>query len=194
MATWVVARAWSAMASREATAPPRGCFLPRGGRLHRGGIGAMQFVAGRPQLVIAGVPVGKLLPAVPARAEMQPDLRGDVGSIIIVVANRRPALAHAAQAPRPSGNQWALPVPAPVPAIHPVTSSSPFRPPTAARRRSPVPTRYYTVSNERISPLFEATVEATEEAIVKRHGRRPNHDRHRRPHHRSACPTTNCQS
>ena len=46
----------------------------------------------RPQLTIAGVPIGKLLPAAPSQAELQPDLRGDVGSIIIVVATDAPLL------------------------------------------------------------------------------------------------------
>jgi D-aminopeptidase len=39
-----------------------------------------------------------------------------------------------------------------------------------------------TVSNERISPLFQATVEATEEAVVNAMVGRPNHERDRRPH------------
>ena len=36
--------------------------------------------------------------------------------------------------------------------------------------------------NDSLDPLFLATVQATEEAVDQRHGRRRNHDRHRRPH------------
>src|ERR1700730_6085752 len=46
----------------------------------------------RPQLTIAGVPVGKLIPAAPAKAMLEPEVRGDVGSIIIVVATDAPLL------------------------------------------------------------------------------------------------------
>src|ERR1700733_11931023 len=46
----------------------------------------------RPQLTIAGVPVGKLIPAEPAKAMLEPEVRGDVGSIIIVVATDAPLL------------------------------------------------------------------------------------------------------
>jgi D-aminopeptidase len=119
----------------------------------------------RPQLVIAGVPVGKLLPAAPAHAEMQPDLRGDVGSIIIVVATDAPLLPTQlkrlarratmglARTGSSSGN----------------SSGDIFIAFSTANRgaeREPGPNPVLTVSNERISPLFEATVEATEEAIV----------------------------
>jgi D-aminopeptidase len=47
-----------------------------------------------------------------------------------------------------------------------VTSSSRFPPPTPGADNEPGPNSVQTVSNERISPLFSATVEATEEAIV----------------------------
>ena len=57
----------------------------------------------RPQLTIAGVPVGKLIPAAPARAMLEPELRGDVGSIIIVVATDAPLLPGAIEAACPPG-------------------------------------------------------------------------------------------
>src|SRR5271168_228405 len=44
----------------------------------------------RPQLTDAGVPVGKLIPAAPARAMLEPVWKGDVGSIIILVATDAP--------------------------------------------------------------------------------------------------------
>jgi L-aminopeptidase/D-esterase-like protein len=119
----------------------------------------------RPQLTIAGVPVGKLLPQAPARATMEPELRGDVGSIIIVVATDAPLLPTQlkrlarratmglARTGSSSGN----------------SSGDIFIAFSTANRganKEPGPNPVLTVSNERISPLFQATVEATEEAIV----------------------------
>ncbi|WP_216841150.1 P1 family peptidase [Acidobacterium sp. S8] len=122
----------------------------------------------RPQLTIAGVPVGKEIPQdVPyskfgkAEAAMQ----GDVGSIIIVVATDAPLLPHQlkrmarrvslglARTGSTSGN----------------SSGDIFIAFSTANPnadREPGPNTVETISNERISPLFTATVEATEEAIV----------------------------
>ena len=119
----------------------------------------------RPQLTIAGVPVGKLLPQAPAKAMVEPELRGDVGSIIIVVATDAPLLPTQlkrlarratmglARTGSSSGN----------------SSGDIFIAFSTANRganKEPGPNPLLTVSNERISPLFQATVEATEEAIV----------------------------
>src|SRR5271168_2683914 len=119
----------------------------------------------RPQLTIAGVPVGKLIPAAPARAMLEPEVRGDVGSIIIVVATDAPLLPTQlkrlarratmglARTGSSSGN----------------SSGDIFIAFSTANRgagKEPGPNSVLTVSNERISPLFQATVEATEEAIV----------------------------
>jgi D-aminopeptidase len=73
----------------------------------------------RPQLTIAGVPIGKLIPAAPSQATWEPEVRGDVGSIIIVVAT-----------------------PAPAPALEtlPAISSSPFLLPIVVRAKNRVPT------------------------------------------------------
>jgi D-aminopeptidase len=119
----------------------------------------------RPQLTIAGVPVGKLIPAPPAQATLQSEVMGDVGSIIIVVATDAPllptqlkrlarratmGLAHTGSI---SGN----------------SSGDIFIAFSTANHgadKEPGPNSILTVSNERISPLFQATVEATEEAIV----------------------------
>src|ERR1700735_3484918 len=119
----------------------------------------------RPQLTIAGVPVGKLIPAAPANAMLEPEWKGDVGSIIIVVATDAPLLPGQlkrlarratmglARTGSTSGN----------------SSGDIFLAFSTANRganKEPGPNSVFTVSNERISPLFQATVEATEEAIV----------------------------
>src|SRR5271170_7630732 len=119
----------------------------------------------RPQLTIAGVPIGKLIPAAPSKAMLEPEVRGDVGSIIIVVATDAPLLPTQlkrlarratmglARTGSSSGN----------------SSGDIFIAFSTANRgagKEPGPNSVLTVSNERISPLFQATVEATEEAIV----------------------------
>jgi D-aminopeptidase len=119
----------------------------------------------RPQLTISGVPVGKLIPADPAKAMLEPEWKGDVGSIIIVVATDAPLLPDQlkrlarratmglARTGSSSGN----------------SSGDIFLAFSTANRganKEPGPNTVLTVSNERISPLFQATVEATEEAIV----------------------------
>jgi L-aminopeptidase/D-esterase-like protein len=125
----------------------------------------------RPQLVIAGVPVGKEIPLEQSHAAVsEPSLpgseqKGDVGSIIIVVATDAPLLPHQlkriarraslglARTGSVSGN----------------SSGDIFIAFSTANPHAdaePGPNAVKTVSNERITPLFEATVEATEEAIV----------------------------
>ncbi len=126
----------------------------------------------RPQLTIAGVPVGKELPGnepyagvTPQTAPPGSDMRGDVGSIIIVVATDAPLLPHQlkriarraslglARTGSVSGN----------------SSGDIFLAFSTANPHAdiePGPNAVQTVSNERITPLFTATVEATEEAIV----------------------------
>jgi D-aminopeptidase len=119
----------------------------------------------RPQLTIAGVPIGKLIPAAPSKAMLETEVRGDVGSIIIVVATDAPLLPTQlkrlarratmglARTGSSSGN----------------SSGDIFISFSTANRgagKEPGPNSVLTVSNERISPLFQATVEATEEAIV----------------------------
>jgi L-aminopeptidase/D-esterase-like protein len=119
----------------------------------------------RPQLTIAGVPIGKLIPAAPSNAGLPPEIKGDVGSIIIVIATDAPLLPTQlrrlarratmglARTGSSSGN----------------SSGDIFIAFSTANRgadKEPGPNSVLTVSNERISPLFQATVEATEEAIV----------------------------
>lgn len=126
----------------------------------------------RPQLTIAGVPVGKEIPqdvpyasAAPQDAMPGSETAGDVGSIIIVVATDAPLLPHQlkrlarraalglARTGSTSGNG----------------SGDIFLAFSTANPHAdaePGPNAVKAVSNERISPLFTATVEATEEAIV----------------------------
>ena len=125
----------------------------------------------RPQLTIAGVPVGKEIPdAVPYAQAGGPEApgsetKGEVGSIIIVVATDAPLLPHQlkrvarraslglARTGSVSGNG----------------SGDIFIAFSTANPHAdaePGPNSVRTVSDERISPLFSATVEATEEAIV----------------------------
>jgi D-aminopeptidase len=119
----------------------------------------------RPQLTIAGVPIGKLIPTTPAQGTLEPEIKGDVGSIIIVIATDAPLLPTQlkrlarratmglARTGSSSGN----------------SSGDIFLAFSTANRganKEPGPNQVLTVSNERISPLFQATVEATEEAIV----------------------------
>ncbi len=126
----------------------------------------------RPQLTVAGVPVGKELPeGVPyamAKPSLSPpgdEVSGDVGSIIIVVATDAPLLPHQlkrlahratlglARTGSTSGNGSG-------------DIFLAFSTANTGADKVPGPNAVLTVSNERISPLFTATVEATEEAIV----------------------------
>jgi L-aminopeptidase/D-esterase-like protein len=126
----------------------------------------------RPQLTIAGVPVGREIPQqVPYASTAPPDslpgseTAGDVGSIIIVVATDAPLLPHQlkrlarraalglARTGSTSGNGSGD-------IFLAFSTSNPHA------DAEPGPNTVKTVSNERISPLFNATVEATEEAIV----------------------------
>ena len=118
------------------------------------------------QLMITGVPVGQLLPS--SQAELAATGRKadeDLGSIIIVVATDAPLLPDQlkrlarratmglARTGSTSGNG----------------SGDIFVAFSTANRNAsanPGPNKVESVSNDRISPLFTATVEATEEAIV----------------------------
>jgi L-aminopeptidase/D-esterase-like protein len=131
----------------------------------------------RPQLMIAGVPVGKELPgnepyagtnipALPGRDALPgSELRGDVGSIIIAIATDAPLLPH--QLKR-IARRASLGL-ARTGSISGNGSGDIFIAFSTANPHANSelgPNTVSTVSNERISPLFEATVEATEEAIV----------------------------
>jgi L-aminopeptidase/D-esterase-like protein len=125
----------------------------------------------RPQLMIAGVPVGKEIPGdEPYAGLSRPplpgnEMKGDVGSIIIVIATDAPPLPH--QLKR-IARRASLGL-ARTGSISGNGSGDIFIAFSTANPHAdaePGPNTVKTVSNERISPLFEATVEATEEAIV----------------------------
>jgi L-aminopeptidase/D-esterase-like protein len=126
----------------------------------------------RPQLTIAGVPVGKEIPGEEPYAGLAPSMlapgsetEGDVGSIIIVVATNAPLLPH--QLKR-IARRAALGL-ARTGSISGNGSGDIFIAFSTANPHAddaPGPNSVWTVSNDSISPLFAATVEATEEAIV----------------------------
>jgi L-aminopeptidase/D-esterase-like protein len=118
----------------------------------------------RAQLMVAGVPVGQEIPPAAARAALE-DSAGERGSIIIVVATDAPLLPHQlkrlarratmglARTGSTSGNGSGD-------LFIALSTANPdaFRAEGLARVEM--------VSNEQISPLFDATVYATEEAII----------------------------
>jgi L-aminopeptidase/D-esterase-like protein len=125
----------------------------------------------RPQLTIAGVPVGKEIPGNEPYAELHPNARpgndsgNDVGSIIIVIATDAPLLPH--QLKR-LAHRAAMGL-ARTGSVSGNGSGDIFVAFSTANEHIdavPGPNSVLTVSTERITPLFTATVEATEEAIV----------------------------
>ncbi len=121
----------------------------------------------RPQLMIAGVPVGKEIPGNEPYARNNPgtETRGDVGSIIIVIATDAPLLPHQLKRLARRASMGL----ARTGSISGNSSGDIFVAFSTANPHAdaaPGPNTVQTVSNERISPLFSATVEATEEAIV----------------------------
>ena len=111
----------------------------------------------RDQLRIAGVPVGREIPG----NKIWDD---DVGSIIVVVATDAPLIPTQLNG-WPSVSRWGWRGTAATPATARAISSSRSPRPTLALKRSgdsPDPL----LSNDRINPIFLATVQATEEAVV----------------------------
>jgi D-aminopeptidase len=121
----------------------------------------------RKQLLIGGVPVGKEISGNEPYARNMPgsEERGDVGSIIIVVATDAPLLPHQlkrlarratmglARTGSTSGNG----------------SGDIFIAFSTANQgadKMPGPNKVEALANDAMNPVFEATVEATEEAIV----------------------------
>jgi len=119
----------------------------------------------RDQLRIAGVPVGNEIPDQRASAQFEPRPREDTGSIIIVVATDAPLLPHQlkriarratmglARTGSTSGNG----------------SGDIFIAFSTANSGASKPAGVQTLlmfPNDAMGPLFEATVQATEEAIV----------------------------
>jgi L-aminopeptidase/D-esterase-like protein len=119
----------------------------------------------RRQLRIGGLPVGEELMANPPRAGLGRSYQEDTGSIIIVVATDAPLLPHQVQrlARRAtmglartgsiSGNQSGD-----------IFIAFSTANPRAAAAKAPV--NVAMLPNDSLNPVFEATVQATEEAIV----------------------------
>lgn len=121
----------------------------------------------RPQLTVAGVPVGKELPLAPAQAAMLGDdpSRGDLGSIIILVATDAPLLPHqlkrlARRATLGMARTGGLSGNGSGDIFLAFSTANPdaFKASGLARIEM--------MSNEEISGIFDATAFATEEAIV----------------------------
>jgi L-aminopeptidase/D-esterase-like protein len=119
-------------------------------------------------LTIAGVPVGKEIPMGAEEAANNPpgsDARGDVGSIIIVVGTNAPLLPHQLKRIARRASMGL----ARTGSISGNGSGDIFIAFSTANPNAddaPGPNKVETVPNEKISALFEATVQATEEAIV----------------------------
>jgi L-aminopeptidase/D-esterase-like protein len=119
----------------------------------------------RTQLLVAGVPVGREIP-LPANAAVVDDpQRGDIGSIIIVVATDAPLLPHqlkrlARRATIGMGRTGGTSGNGSGDIFIAFSTANP-----AAFTGGDVAT-VQMVSNEAISPVFDATVQATEEAII----------------------------
>ena len=119
----------------------------------------------RRRLRIGGLPVGEELKVNPPRAGLQWPYREDVGSIIIVVATDAPLLPHQVQrlarratmglarTGSTSGN-----------GSGDIFIAFSTANPNAAAARAPV--NVSMLPNDLLNPVFEATVQATEEAII----------------------------
>jgi L-aminopeptidase/D-esterase-like protein len=123
----------------------------------------------RPQLTIAGVPVGREIPQPPARAAasgvVDDPVRGDFGSIIIVVATDAPLLPHqlkrlARRATLGMARTGGLSGNGSGDIFIAFSTANP-----EAFKAEGLATLQM-VSNEEISPIFDATAWATEEAII----------------------------
>jgi D-aminopeptidase len=122
----------------------------------------------RPQLLVAGVPVGREIPATPAQAGngvVDDPVRGDLGSIIIVVATDAPLLPHqlkrlARRATLGMARTGGLSGNGSGDIFIAFSTANP-----EAFKAEGLATLQM-VSNEEISPIFDATAWATEEAII----------------------------
>ena len=146
----------------------------------------------RPNLRIAGVPVGKEIPEAPRLCVVF--VRGSGrGSIIVVVATDAPLLAHQLKrlAHRVSlglGRDGSL---------SGNGSGDIFIAFSTANCGAAAADRVVDLKmlpNEKIDPIFAATVQATEEAIVNAMVAADNHDRHRKSQsHRTAARPAACR-
>ncbi|MFN0106913.1 MAG: P1 family peptidase [Bryobacteraceae bacterium] len=120
---------------------------------------------GRRQLRIGGLPVGEALTANPPRAGAQWPYREDVGSIIIVVATDAPLLPHQVQRLARRATMGLARTGA--------TSGNgsgdifiAFSTANASAAAVRTAVNVAMLPNDALNPVFEATVQATEEAII----------------------------
>ena len=119
----------------------------------------------RRQLRIGGLPVGEELSANPPRAAANFEHREDVGSIIIVVATDAPLLPHQVQrlarrATLGLGRTGSISGNGSGDIFIAFSTANP----KAAAAKSPMSVSM--MPNDALNPVFEATVQATEEAII----------------------------
>jgi D-aminopeptidase len=119
----------------------------------------------RPNLLIAGVPVGREIPQEPAYSAAQSFGEGEYGSIIVVVATDAPLVAHQLKrvARRVSLALGRLG------SISGNGSGDIFVAFSTANPGAAAPDHVVDLKmlpNERIEPIFAATIQATEEAVV----------------------------
>ncbi|HEX2711162.1 MAG TPA: P1 family peptidase [Candidatus Acidoferrales bacterium] len=119
----------------------------------------------RRQLRIAGAPVGQEIPDEAFRSQLDASAAAEVGSIIIVVATDAPLLPHqlkrlARRASLALGRSGSISSNGSGDIFIAFSTANP-----GANQAERV-AELTMLPNERISPLFEATVQATEEAIV----------------------------
>lgn len=119
----------------------------------------------RSQLTVAGVPVGREIPQPVQAAVLDDPVRGDLGSIIIVVATDAPLLPHqlkrlARRATIGMGRTGGTSGNGSGDIFIAFSTANP-----GAFQGAGLATLQM-VSNEEISPIFDATVQATEEAII----------------------------
>ncbi len=119
----------------------------------------------RSQLTVAGVPVGREIPQPAQAAVLDDPVRGDLGSIIIVVATDAPLLPHqlkrlARRATIGMGRTGGTSGNGSGDIFIAFSTANP-----GAFQGAGLATLQM-VSNEEISPIFDATVQATEEAII----------------------------
>ena len=137
-----------------------------GGASYTVGVLVQSNFGRRPQLMIAGVPVGKEIPQPATRAALADDpSRGDLGSIIIVVGTDAPLLPHhlkrlARRATLGMARTGGLSGNGSGDIFLAFSTANPdaFKASGLASLQM--------LSNEEISPIFDATAWATEEAIV----------------------------
>ena len=122
----------------------------------------------RPQLLVAGAPVGREIPATPAQAGngvVDDPVRGDLGSIIIVVGTDAPLLPHqlkrlARRATLGMARTGGLSGNGSGDIFIAFSTANP------EAFKAEGLSALQMVSNEEISPIFDATAYATEEAII----------------------------